>query len=43
MDVFPYNNEQWPVEAMNYAVEFGISLIIDRLFVLDAEDEDKMH
>jgi hypothetical protein len=43
MDVFPYNNKQWPTEAINYAVEFGTSLIIDRLFVLDAADEDKMH
>jgi hypothetical protein len=43
MDVFPYNNEQWPVKAMNYAVEFKTPLIIDQLFVLDAADEDKMH
>jgi hypothetical protein len=29
MDVFPYNNEQWLTEAINYTVEFGTPLIID--------------
>jgi hypothetical protein len=43
IDVYPYNNKQWPTEAINYTVEFGTPLIINRLFVLNAADEDKMH